>query len=750
LTAEQLTEARREHWRQNKNPLASDDVRAWIDRHPLSLFLPRRAQLPAPGPSFVEAVEGEANATPPLAAAERASDLLAGSIESGAVIPLNLLGGAGEQPDFLAQAEILPFVAALRGDRDWKQPPASAGGRHVSPLILDLWSLLERSGPMTAAAARETLGRELTESAVLRALDELWQRLRAIPILQTGGKPAVWEVLKHRHAKALSTGSGTSQVTAISLLVSTYLQSVYAASSAEIEIFLSPLVSRSRIREAVRGLSATRQIQSLSMESQTYYFLEGGLPEFAPVAESGTAEPARQWPAAEGQGAIAAVPSFAPRAPRTPRPNRIQSGFQSQSRGRPEGRPGARTGNWSKGSGKRRAGDRPRADSARRSADASGTRYKGRPNDRASDATGARGGAGRPPQGAWKPRPAAWSRRPESGPPSKRQEGNRPNPGRTDNSRENFAAQGGAKWRRFSETRPPGKRPAPNAMEGPPAREGRDQSRGGASAWKPRRDSGPRSKQEGRPSGRPGTPGGGTRGGFDSRKPHSTERNPSDRATEKRFPAKRDPQTGPRSSAKPGSPRFSNPRFAGSERERSSRPNPGRFGNRDAGPRQEGTSDVRPERRPWKDRPVLGESAPGRPSSGRPSSGRPSSGRPSSGRPSSGRPSSGRPSSGRPSSSRPSSGRPSSDRPSSGRPSSGRPSSGRPASGRPQNRTSGGSFRPNRQKPDSRKTGGQKTGFRKTGSENRGTRAGGPGGFRDKKPQASFPGKKWPKKKPEA
>jgi hypothetical protein len=60
-----------------------------------------------------------------------------------------------------------------------------------------------------------------------------------------------------------------------------YLQSVYAASSEEIEIFLSPVASRSRVREAVRGLSATRQIHSLSMDAQTYHFLEGGLPEFA-------------------------------------------------------------------------------------------------------------------------------------------------------------------------------------------------------------------------------------------------------------------------------------------------------------------------------------------------------------------------------------------------------------------------------------------------------------------------------------
>ena len=61
-----------------------------------------------------------------------------------------------------------------------------------------------------------------------------------------------------------------------------YLQSVYAATSEEIEIFLSPVASRSRVREAVRGLSATRQLHALSMDAQTYHFLENGLPEFAP------------------------------------------------------------------------------------------------------------------------------------------------------------------------------------------------------------------------------------------------------------------------------------------------------------------------------------------------------------------------------------------------------------------------------------------------------------------------------------
>lgn len=130
------------------------------------------------------------------------------------------------------------------------------------------------------------LGRELTEAAVLRGLCELWQGLRITPVYGEAGQPARWELLRARHRDALGKAGSTSQVTALSLLVSTYLQSVYAATSEQIEIFLSPLASRSRVREAVRGLSATRQIHSLSMDAETYYFLEGGLPEFAPAAAS--------------------------------------------------------------------------------------------------------------------------------------------------------------------------------------------------------------------------------------------------------------------------------------------------------------------------------------------------------------------------------------------------------------------------------------------------------------------------------
>ncbi len=151
---------------------------------------------------------------------------------------------------------------------------------------------------MTASEAREALGRELTEAAVLRGLCELWQGLRVSPVYTGEGQPARWEMLRVHHKEALATATATGQVTAISLLVSMYLQSVYAATAEEVEIFLSPVTSRSRVREAVRGLAATRQIHTLSMDAQTYYFLENGLPEFADVPASVPAETPESVPAA--------------------------------------------------------------------------------------------------------------------------------------------------------------------------------------------------------------------------------------------------------------------------------------------------------------------------------------------------------------------------------------------------------------------------------------------------------------------
>jgi 23S rRNA pseudouridine2605 synthase len=380
--------------------------------------------LPAPAPSFVEACMGSAQPTPNGAAIEQAQGWLTRLIASGTVVGLNLLGGVSEQPDFLAHTQALPYVLCLRADSDWKHAPQKSSGHKVSPLVLELWKALDKDGGLTAAQARETLGRELTEAAVLRALCELWQGLRISPVGDPG-QPARWELLRVHHRDALSTASATGQVTALSLLVSMYLQSVYAASSEEIEIFLSPVASRSRVREAVRGLSATRQIHSLSMDAQTYYFLEEGLPELAepaapPVVRAeplrppaGVAarveSPRRPFPGttpgqrkdqAARPARPASAPAFRPGRPSSPARPEPATGARGPRRpaaqwqpaaappGSRERGPGKPTGGAGRGAGAARPGVRPP------------------PGDRAP--------SGKPP-GAWRgpqkrERPAPWAR----------------------------------------------------------------------------------------------------------------------------------------------------------------------------------------------------------------------------------------------------------------------------------------------------------------------------------------------------
>jgi 23S rRNA pseudouridine2605 synthase len=279
LNQQQLQTARAALWRQTggtpPGPLVTlDDAAAWLDEIGLCLFLPRPAQLPAPAPSFVEAVTGAPSAVPPPQAIAQATELAIRLVAADRAIPLNLLGTFSEQPDFLVTPDVLPWVAAIRGDRQWKFAPA---GR-TAPIVVRTWAMLDQHGPLTAVEIRELLGRELTEGAVLRALIELWTTLRAVPAY-AGDEPTRWSLLKTRFASQLTTAANTALPTALSALLSIYLRSAVAATAEEAEIFLSPLTARSRIREVLHGMTAARRFGTLSLGSRTLLFVEGSLPE---------------------------------------------------------------------------------------------------------------------------------------------------------------------------------------------------------------------------------------------------------------------------------------------------------------------------------------------------------------------------------------------------------------------------------------------------------------------------------------
>ena len=260
--------------------LTLEDARTWIEETGLCLFLPKRQFASSIAPSFVEAVAGQRNQTPEPKHIVLAEELLVRLELDGVAVRLNLLGQPGEQPDFVVAAWVLPYVYALRGDRDWRRSPQLTGSRQVSQLAVQAYKLLEQ-GDTAIPELKHTLGREVTEAAVLRAITELWQQLRIIPVVSAPGAPAQWQLLRTRFQKAIAEGASTSQVTAISVLASIYLQAVIAASMEEVEMFLSPLTARSKVREVLRGLVATRQVHTISLGHAPHFYVAGTLPEFA-------------------------------------------------------------------------------------------------------------------------------------------------------------------------------------------------------------------------------------------------------------------------------------------------------------------------------------------------------------------------------------------------------------------------------------------------------------------------------------
>jgi len=280
LTAEQLEASRSERMRQNGHgALTLEDARTWIEETGLCLFLPKRPFSSSVAPSFVEAIAGKRDATPDQSHIALAEELLVRLETDGVAVRLNLLGQPGEQPDFVVASWVLPYVYALRGDRDWRRSPQLTGSRQVSQLAIQAYKLLEE-GDATIATLKHTLGREVTEVAVLRAITELWQQLRIIPVFSAPGQPAHWQLLRNRYQKAIAEGASTSQVTAISVLASIYLQAVIAASMEDVELFLAPLTARSKVREVLRGLVATRQVHTISMGHAPHFYVAGTLPEF--------------------------------------------------------------------------------------------------------------------------------------------------------------------------------------------------------------------------------------------------------------------------------------------------------------------------------------------------------------------------------------------------------------------------------------------------------------------------------------
>jgi 23S rRNA pseudouridine2605 synthase len=199
----------------------------------------------------------------------------------------------GDTPDFVASAAVFSYVFTLRGDKAWKQPPATNGALKVSHLALATHEALSQRGALSAYDLTTELGKEVTEAAVLRALNELWTHLRVLPLPQPDGLPALWELAPARFTKQIKAGANAGQPSALSALISLYLGQALVAAEDEIESFLSPLAPRSRIRDVIHTLLSARQLDTLAIEGRTLLHVAGELPAFL-AAEPSLAAPEMQ------------------------------------------------------------------------------------------------------------------------------------------------------------------------------------------------------------------------------------------------------------------------------------------------------------------------------------------------------------------------------------------------------------------------------------------------------------------------
>ncbi len=282
-SAGQLAATRAAHWHHNASPiLTTNMLRDWLNTSGLVLFIPRPQQLAIPAPSLAEVILGQANSAPTLAELAEPRTMLARLIADGGAIPLNLLGsttGAGtETPDFIVSPLAFSYIFTLRGDKTWKQPPVTSGPTKVSPLALATYNLITAKGQMSASELATELSNEVTEAAALRALTELWQHLRVLPILQADGSATLWELTTTRYTKQIKAGVNAGQPTALSALTSLYLGQAILPTEEEIEIFLSPLASRSRIRDVVHALTSARQLEEIVIDGKACLYVSGEFP----------------------------------------------------------------------------------------------------------------------------------------------------------------------------------------------------------------------------------------------------------------------------------------------------------------------------------------------------------------------------------------------------------------------------------------------------------------------------------------
>src|SRR5207249_8440939 len=105
--------------------------------------------------------------------------------------------------------------------------------------------------------------------ALDKSLGELWSKLRVTRVDYHERDGASWDVLYRWAPDAVSEGVNCSVNSALSALLSKYLDCVVAADQQELESFFGNFVPRSKVREAVNALMSARELNFIHVGNRS-------------------------------------------------------------------------------------------------------------------------------------------------------------------------------------------------------------------------------------------------------------------------------------------------------------------------------------------------------------------------------------------------------------------------------------------------------------------------------------------------
>ncbi len=263
MTDLELHELRRGKWHLDGRPVRTlEDARSFLESAGFCLMFPQKPPLLAP--TFIGAWCGSDDRLPPWQQAfadpraQAATELMVRLLRERDAYEANFFG---ENNPFLIASSIFPYFYALVGERNPKLAPKAGPRAEYSELACDTFAAIQRGGPISKVKLQETLGGSISTPALDHALGELGAKLRITRVDYNPGEGSVWDVLYRWSPDAVREGMEFSLATALSALLSKYLDCVVAADQQELESFFGNFISRSRIREAVNALLAARELE---------------------------------------------------------------------------------------------------------------------------------------------------------------------------------------------------------------------------------------------------------------------------------------------------------------------------------------------------------------------------------------------------------------------------------------------------------------------------------------------------------